>query len=107
MATHADPIAALTKPNVGVYTDPAHKLWVADSSPSLEEVKAGESLKEGEVTVGIKSTGICGYFFPLLSQHTPPPLTFVTAQTFTSGTLAASAPWSLRMTTSSATNPLV
>ena len=63
MATHADPIAALTKPNVGVYTDPAHKLWVADSSPSLEEVKAGESLKEGEVTVGIKSTGICGYLF--------------------------------------------
>ncbi|KAL9123509.1 MAG: hypothetical protein Q9217_007059 [Psora testacea] len=60
MATHADPLSALTKPNVGVFTDPAHKLWVSESGPSLEEVKKGESLKEGEVTVGIKSTGICG-----------------------------------------------
>lgn len=50
----------LTKPNVGVYTDPEHKLWVSESGPSLEEVKEGKSLKEGEVTVGIKSTGICG-----------------------------------------------
>ena len=52
---------ALTKPNVGVFTDPAHKLWVSESGPTLEEVKEGNSLKEGEVTVGIKSTGICGY----------------------------------------------
>lgn len=62
MATHAtNPLEALTKPNIGVYTDPAHKLWVDESGPSLEEVKKGESLKPGEVTVGIKSTGICGY----------------------------------------------
>ena len=60
MATHADPLQALTKPNIGIFTDPAHKLWVGESGPSLEEVKKGESLKEGEVTVGIKSTGICG-----------------------------------------------
>ena len=61
MATHADnPLAALTKPNIGVFTDPAHKLWVENSGPSLDEVKSGNSLKEGEVTVGIKSTGICG-----------------------------------------------
>ena len=51
---------SVTKPNVGVYTDPEHKLWVSESGPSLEEVKEGGSLKPGEVTVGIKSTGICG-----------------------------------------------
>lgn len=63
MATITEnPIGSLTKPNVGVFTDPEHKLWVAESGPSLESVKKGESLKEGEVTVGIKSTGICGYF---------------------------------------------
>lgn len=60
MATHADPLQALTKPNIGVYTDPAHKLWVSESTPSLDQVKAGRGLEEGEVTVGIKSTGICG-----------------------------------------------
>lgn len=50
----------LTKPNIGVYTDPAHKLWVDEAQPSLESVKTGEGLKPGEVTVGIRSTGICG-----------------------------------------------
>ncbi|PBP24924.1 L-arabinitol 4-dehydrogenase [Diplocarpon rosae] len=48
------------KPNIGVYTNPAHELWVADAVPSLESVQKGDTLKEGEVTVGIKSTGICG-----------------------------------------------
>ena len=61
------PTGSLTKPNVGVFTDPEHKLWVAESGPSLESVKKGESLKEGEVTVGIKSTGICGYLIPSCS----------------------------------------
>lgn len=50
-----------SKPNIGVYTNPQHELWVADAEPSLESVQKGDSLKEGEVTVGIKSTGICGY----------------------------------------------
>ncbi|MCJ1253583.1 L-arabinitol 4-dehydrogenase [Lignoscripta atroalba] len=50
----------ITKPNVGVFTNPAHELWIAESEPSLETVKKGEGLKEGEVTIGIKSTGICG-----------------------------------------------
>ena len=58
MATVAETIS---KPNVGVFTDPEHKLWVAESGPSLEEVKKGEGLQHGQVTVGIKSTGICGY----------------------------------------------
>ena len=68
MATVTEsPTGSLTKPNVGVFTDPEHKLWVAESGPSLESVKKGESLKEGEVTVGIKSTGICGYLIPSCS----------------------------------------
>ena len=64
MATVTDTISL---PNVGVFTDPDHKLWVAESGPSLDTVKKGEDLKHGEVTVGIKSTGICGYslLYPL------------------------------------------
>lgn len=54
-------VQSVSKPNVGVYTDPEHKLWVSESHPSLEEIKRGDSLNPGEVTVGIKSTGICGY----------------------------------------------
>ena len=49
-----------TKANIGVYTNPEHELWVAEAQPSLETIEKGESLKQGEVTVGIKSTGICG-----------------------------------------------
>ena len=51
----------LEKPNVGVFTNPAHELWIAESKPTLEEVRAGRGLKAGEVTIAIKSTGICGY----------------------------------------------
>ncbi|KNG87826.1 L-arabitol dehydrogenase [Aspergillus nomiae NRRL 13137] len=50
----------LEKANIGVYTNTNHDLWVAESKPTLEEVKSGESLKPGEVTVQIRSTGICG-----------------------------------------------
>jgi len=49
-----------SKKNIGVYTNPEHDLWVADATPSLEDVEKGVGLKVGEVTVGIKSTGICG-----------------------------------------------
>jgi L-iditol 2-dehydrogenase len=55
--------AAMEKPskkNIGVYTNPEHELWVADATPSLEDVEKGTGLNVGEVTVGIKSTGICG-----------------------------------------------
>ena len=48
------------KANIGVYTNPAHDLWVADAVPSQQDVENGEGLKPGEVTVAIKSTGICG-----------------------------------------------
>ncbi|KAF2401993.1 putative xylitol dehydrogenase XdhB [Trichodelitschia bisporula] len=49
-----------TKPNIGVYTNPAHELWIAPASPSLEELSSGSSLKEGEVAIAVRSTGICG-----------------------------------------------
>ena len=48
------------KANIGVYTNPAHDLWVADAVPSQQDVEKGEGLQPGEVTVAIKSTGICG-----------------------------------------------
>lgn len=73
MATVTDTISL---PNVGVFTDPEHKLWVAESGPTLDSVKKGQDLKEGEVTVGIKSTGICGY---IISHPLPlllPPQSF-------------------------------
>jgi L-iditol 2-dehydrogenase len=57
------PRAAMEKPskaNIGVFTNPEHDLWVAEASPSVENIEKGDSLKPGEVTVGIKSTGICG-----------------------------------------------
>ena len=56
----------ITKPNIGVFTDPAHKLWVEETGPSLESVKKGEELQPGQVTVGVKSTGICGF---VLTPH--------------------------------------
>ena len=53
----------LVKPsrtNIGVYTNPKHDLWVAQAEPSLAEIESGEKLLPGEVTVAVKSTGICG-----------------------------------------------
>ncbi|OAP56126.1 L-arabinitol 4-dehydrogenase [Fonsecaea erecta] len=49
-----------TKSNIGVFTNPKHDLWVAEASPTLAEVQDGKDLREGEVYIGIKSTGICG-----------------------------------------------
>lgn len=49
-----------SKSNIGVFTNPAHDLWVAEAGPSLQDVQAATDLKEGEVYIAIKSTGICG-----------------------------------------------
>ncbi|KAI0837618.1 GroES-like protein [Hypoxylon sp. FL0890] len=49
-----------SKANIGVFTNPAHKLWINETEPTVEDVQKGDSLKHGEVTVAIKSTGICG-----------------------------------------------
>ena len=59
MATTTTTVTA-SKPNIGVYTDPEHKLWVADALPSKEDAAEGKGLEEGEVFVKIRSTGICG-----------------------------------------------
>ena len=56
-------MAKLSKKNIGVYTNPEHDLWVAEASPAVESVEKGEGLNVGEVTIGIKSTGICGYVY--------------------------------------------
>ncbi|OTB05655.1 hypothetical protein M426DRAFT_319641 [Hypoxylon sp. CI-4A] len=58
--TTVETIVKPSKANIGVYTDPDHKLWVTEATPTLEDVEKGESLKHGEVTIAIKSTGICG-----------------------------------------------
>lgn len=80
----------LSKANIGVYTNPQHDLWVAEAEPSLESVQRGNGLKEGEVTVGIKSTGICGFVWALSSPWLP--TNKASDPTYTSGTLAALAP---------------
>ncbi|KAI9817211.1 MAG: L-arabinitol 4-dehydrogenase [Pycnora praestabilis] len=49
-----------SKANIGVFTNPDHDLWIADAQPALETVEKGDSLKHGEVTIAIRSTGICG-----------------------------------------------
>ncbi|KAM0329357.1 hypothetical protein ACHAQA_004663 [Verticillium albo-atrum] len=57
---HANGTTKLSKPNIGVYTNPKHDLWINEAEPTLEQVNSGESLAVGEVTVAIRSTGICG-----------------------------------------------
>lgn len=54
-------VIAPSKPNIGVYTNPNHDLWVADATPSVEDVNSKKDLKPGQVTIQIASTGICGY----------------------------------------------
>lgn len=54
------PVAAVSKPNIAVYTNPNHDLWINEAQPSVESARSGAELKEGEVTVAIRSTGICG-----------------------------------------------
>lgn len=52
--------ARAAKANIGVFTNPKHDLWISEATPTLESVQNGEELKEGQVTVAIRSTGICG-----------------------------------------------
>lgn len=65
-------VETISKPNIGVFTNPEHKLWVEESKPNLDSVKKGkgEDLPEGWVTVAIKSTGICGYPFLRMESQT-------------------------------------
>lgn len=54
---------AADKANIGVYTNPKHDLWIDECSPRVADVVSGQTLKPGEVSVAIRSTGICGYVF--------------------------------------------
>lgn len=68
MSATATTTIAPSKANIGVYTNPAHDLWIADALPRSEQIEKGEDLKPGEITVAIKSTGICGYV-KCIAQH--------------------------------------
>ena len=59
-STQVDTSKSQPKPNIGVYTNPAHDLWITEAEPSAESAKSGADLKHGEVTIAIRSTGICG-----------------------------------------------
>lgn len=59
-ATSTTTVNTSLKPNIGVYTNPKHDLWMSSAEPTAESVPSGESLKEGQVTIAIRSTGICG-----------------------------------------------
>ncbi|KAK6350290.1 L-arabinitol 4-dehydrogenase [Orbilia brochopaga] len=48
------------KQNVGVYTNPAHKLYVGETTPSAEDIQSEGLLQPGEVVIEMKATGICG-----------------------------------------------
>ena len=48
------------KPNIGVFTNPKHDLWINEAEPTVDSVKTGSDLKVGEVTIVIRNTGICG-----------------------------------------------
>ena len=60
MSTTTTTTITPSKANIGVYTNPAHDLWVGEAVPTQQEVEKGETLKPGEITIAIKSTGICG-----------------------------------------------
>ena len=58
-------MSSVEEKNIGLFTDPSHNIYVADALPSLDEVKSGAFLQPGEVTIAVKSTGICGYVLTL------------------------------------------
>jgi hypothetical protein len=77
------------KPNIGVYTDPQHNLWIDEADPSVADIQSGATPVEGEVIVEIRSTGICGYVSSCKAGHGAPTLHVCAVQTCTSGMLGA------------------
>ena len=75
------------KPNIGVYTDPQHNLWIDDAVPSVSDIQSGATLAEGEVIVEMRSTGICGYVSSRKTKYGAPTLHACAVQTCTSGML--------------------
>ncbi|CAN6616261.1 sorbitol dehydrogenase 1 [Trichomonascus vanleenenianus] len=45
-----------SKPNIGIFTNPKHELYIAECEPRADNLTPGE----GEVTVQVRCTGICG-----------------------------------------------
>ena len=62
------------RPNIGVYTNPQHNLWIDEAAPSVTDIQSGATPAEGEVIVEIRSTGICGYVSCCKSGHVAPTL---------------------------------
>jgi len=94
------------RPNIGVFTDPQHNLWLDTADPPAEDIQSGAALADGEVVVEIRSTGICGYVRCIDSRNVAPILYGCIVQTCISGMPAESDPWLLRANTSSVMNPL-
>lgn len=61
--------AAARKPNVAVYTNPSHHLWVDAAEPGADGLEPRAPLEPGEVTVAVRSTGICGSVRPRASRR--------------------------------------
>ncbi|KAJ5621529.1 L-arabinitol 4-dehydrogenase [Penicillium herquei] len=60
MSTESTNLTSELSPNIGLHIDPAHNIWLDNALPSVEDIHSGTGLRDGEVTVAIKSTGICG-----------------------------------------------
>ncbi|KAJ5707543.1 L-arabinitol 4-dehydrogenase [Penicillium malachiteum] len=60
MSTESTNLTSELSPNIGLHIDPAHNIWLDNALPSVEDIHSGTGLQDGEVTVAIKSTGICG-----------------------------------------------
>ena len=58
--------------NRGVYTNTSHDLYVADAEPLADTILSGSTLEPGEVTVAIKSSGICGLEYHIPLTYHPP-----------------------------------
>ncbi|KAI1631646.1 GroES-like protein [Biscogniauxia mediterranea] len=58
--TAVETIVKPSKANIGIFTNPKHDLWISEAEPTLESVQKGDDLKPGQVTIAVKSTGICG-----------------------------------------------
>lgn len=83
---------ATLKPNIGVYTDPNHSLYIDAASPSLDEIQSDKALKEGEVLLEMKATGICGYATSDIITFLMELIRMSIDQTSTSGNMAGSVP---------------
>lgn len=83
MSTHPHPPPKKMKGNIALYTTPTHDLYLGPASPDPESIVNGhdngevdgerpredEGLREGEVCVAVRRTGICGFVFISLASQ--------------------------------------